>query len=69
MISSSQVAVPLSKDDFQLLKVIGKGSFGKVLLVRNKRDRRVYALKILMKSRVLAKKQVEHRRSERNILE
>ena len=69
MISSSQVAVPLSKDDFQLLKVIGKGSFGKVLLVRNKRDRRVYALKILMKSRVLAKKQVEHTRSERKILE
>ena len=69
MISSSQVAVPLSKDDFQLLKVIGKGSFGKVLLVRNKRDRRGYALKILMKSRVLAKKQVEHTRSERKILE
>ena len=69
MISTSQVAVPLSKDDFQLLKVIGKGSFGKVLLVRNKRDRKVYALKILMKSRVLAKKQVEHTRSERKILE
>lgn len=69
MVAATQVSTPLSKDDFQLLKVIGKGSFGKVLLVRNKRDRKVYALKILMKSRVLARKQVEHTRSERRILE
>ena len=69
MISATKVAAPLTKDDFYLLKVIGKGSFGKVLLVRGKRDKRVYALKILMKSRVLAKKQVEHTRSERKILE
>ena len=69
MVSSSQVSSPLSKDDFHLLKVIGKGSFGKVLLVRSKRDRKVYALKILMKSRVLARKQVEHTKSERKILE
>ena len=69
MISATKVAAPLTKDDFYLLKGIGKGSFGKVLLVRGKRDKRVYALKILMKSRVLAKKQVEHTRSERKILE
>lgn len=69
MISTTQITTPLSKDDFHLLKVIGKGSFGKVLLVRNKRDKRVYALKILMKSRVLARKQVEHTKSERKILE
>ena len=69
MVTAAQVAAPLSKDDFQLLKVIGKGSFGKVLLVRSKRDHKVYALKILMKSRVLARKQVEHTRSERKILE
>ena len=69
MVTAAQVSTPLSKDDFQLLKVIGKGSFGKVLLVRSKRDHKVYALKILMKSRVLARKQVEHTRSERKILE
>lgn len=69
MVPTTQVASPLTKEDFHLLKVIGKGSFGKVLLVRSKRDKRVYALKILMKSRVLARKQVEHTRSERRILE
>ena len=69
MVSATQLAAPISKDDFHLLKVIGKGSFGKVLLVRYKRDKQVYALKILMKARVVAKKQVEHTKSERKILE
>ena len=69
MVSTNQLASPISKDDFHLLKVIGKGSFGKVLLVRYKRDKQVYALKILMKSRVVAKKQIEHTKSERKILE
>ena len=59
----------VTKDDFQLLRVIGRGSFGKVLLVRGKQDKKVYALKILSKSQVVARKQVEHTQSERKILE
>lgn len=62
-------ATTISKDDLQLLRVIGRGSFGKVLLVRNKRDRRVYALKILQKSQIVARNQIEHTKSERAILE
>lgn len=58
-----------TKEDFQLLRVIGRGSFGKVLLVRNKHDRRVYALKILKKATVVARNQVEHTINERKILE
>lgn len=65
----SSTPTALSKDDFQLLRVIGRGSFGKVLLVRGKRDKRVYALKILLKSQVIARNQVEHTQSERRILE
>lgn len=67
--NSSNSTEPLTKDDFQLLRVIGRGSFGKVLLVRGKRDKHVYALKILLKSTVVARNQVEHTKSERKILE
>lgn len=59
----------LSKNDFQLLKAIGKGSFGKVLLVRRITDNKVYALKILSKAFVVERKQVEHTKTERKILE
>ena len=39
----------VSVDDFILLKVLGKGSFGKVLLVKKKDDRKIYAMKCLKK--------------------
>ncbi|KAK8797217.1 hypothetical protein WA158_004427 [Blastocystis sp. Blastoise] len=59
----------LSKNDFTMLKVVGKGSFGKVLLVRSKINKKVYALKILSKEKVVERKQVDHTKSERIILE
>jgi len=39
----------ISLDDFQMLKVIGRGSFGKVYLVRHKESEKPFALKILKK--------------------
>ena len=39
----------VSKDDFIILKVIGRGSFGKVYLVRHKETQLPYAMKILKK--------------------
>lgn len=59
----------LSKNDFDFIKVVGKGSFGKVFLVRGKRDKQVYALKILSKATIVEKKQTEHTKSERLILQ
>lgn len=55
-------------NDFELLKVIGKGSFGKVLLVRKKDDRRMMAMKILSKPNIVKRKQVEHTKTERRVL-
>jgi serine/threonine protein kinase len=58
----------LTVDDFELLRVLGKGSFGKVFLVRLLADKEVYAMKVLKKSEVKRRKQVEHTRTERRIM-
>ena len=58
----------LSVDDFILLKVLGKGSFGKVLLVRKKDNLNVFAMKCLKKQRVFQRHQVEHTKTERRVL-
>ncbi|EER01160.1 RAC-beta serine/threonine-protein kinase-A, putative [Perkinsus marinus ATCC 50983] len=59
----------VSLEDFVLIKVIGKGSYGKVMLVRYKKDNNVYAMKMLRKENVMKRNQVEHTRTERNVLE
>ena len=51
------------------IKVVGKGSYGKVLLVRKNDDKKVYAMKILKKKHMIKKNQVEHIKTERRILE
>ena len=61
----------LSVKDFDLLKVVGKGAFGKVMLVRKKSAPsagKIFAMKVLKKSVIAAKGQVEHTKSEREIL-
>ena len=55
--------------DFMLLKTVGKGSFGKVYQVKKKDTGQIYAMKVLNKERVIARKQYEHTLSERRILE
>ncbi|KAG9478873.1 hypothetical protein GDO78_012503 [Eleutherodactylus coqui] len=54
--------------DFEYLRLIGKGSFGKVVLTRGKRDGRYYAVKILQKRIILNKKEQKHIMAERNVL-
>ncbi len=58
---------PLCLDDFILVKVLGKGSFGKVTLCQHRDTKKYYALKVLSKPNVLKKKQVEHTRTERKV--
>jgi len=65
----SQKAMKCSKDDFLMLRVIGKGSFAKVILVRKKGTDQLYAMKVLSKTAVVKRKQVEHTRTERKVLE
>ncbi|KPP65824.1 serine/threonine-protein kinase 38-like [Scleropages formosus] len=58
----------LGLDDFESLKVIGRGAFGEVRLVQKKDTGHVYAMKILRKADMLEKEQVGHIRAERDIL-
>lgn len=58
----------VTKDDFELLTVIGKGSFGKVMQVKKKDDGKIYAMKVLRKDTIVARKQVAHTKAEKNIL-
>ncbi|XP_048464243.1 serine/threonine-protein kinase Sgk2 isoform X2 [Rhincodon typus] len=54
--------------DFDFLKIIGKGSFGKVLLAKRKSDGRFYAIKVLEKKMILNRKDQKNIMSERNVL-
>lgn len=58
----------INLEAFKIIKVIGKGSFGKVFLVRDKADNVLYAMKVLKKDYIIRKKQVEHTRTERSVL-
>ncbi|QDS75681.1 hypothetical protein FKW77_007627 [Venturia effusa] len=55
-------------EDFQILKLIGKGTFGQVFQVRKKDTGRIYAMKVLSKKVIVQKKEVIHTIGERNIL-
>lgn len=45
-------ALVLSLPDFELIRVIGRGSYAKVLLVRLKKNEQVYAMKVVKKELV-----------------
>lgn len=55
-------------DDFDRLKTLGTGSFGRVMLVQHKATKEYYAMKILDKQKVVKLKQVEHTLNEKKIL-
>lgn len=67
----SAKAAKISMDDFDIVKVLGRGAFGKVMLVRKKTDAssKLYALKSLKKADLVKAHQVEHTTTERYVLE
>lgn len=56
-------------DDFQILKTIGTGTFGRVCLCRDKITNKYWAMKILAMADVIRLKQIEHVKNEKNILQ
>lgn len=58
-----------SVKDFEMLKVIGKGSFGRVLLGKHIRTGTCYAIKVLSKEAIVRQNEVGHIMSERAVLQ
>jgi protein kinase A len=55
-------------NDFEVMRSLGTGSFGRVHLVCSVHNGRYYAMKVLKKERVVRMKQVEHTNDERRML-
>jgi serine/threonine protein kinase len=55
-------------DDFEVLRLLGKGTFGQVFQVKKKDTHRIYAMKVLLKKVIVKKKEIAHTIGERNIL-
>jgi hypothetical protein len=55
-------------EDFELMAVLGRGGFGKVMQVVHKGTGKVFAMKVLRKSDLVKRKQVERTKTERSIL-
>ncbi|OCH89725.1 hypothetical protein OBBRIDRAFT_813044 [Obba rivulosa] len=55
-------------DDFEMMRVLGKGCAGKVLLVRHKPTSDVFALKAITKRHVLAHQELQHTLTEQAVL-
>ena len=58
----------MSLSDFEVLKLIGKGSFAKVYLVRNKFNKKIYSMKKLNKPFIKRNKQEKNIINERILL-
>lgn len=59
----------VSIDDFSLVKVLGRGSFGKVMLARHKKNKGIVAMKILKKESVVNANNLVYLEIERHVLE
>ncbi|XP_011682845.2 protein kinase C iota type isoform X2 [Strongylocentrotus purpuratus] len=60
---------PISLDDFELLRVIGRGSYAKVLLVELKATSRVYAMKVIKKELVTDDEDIDWVQTEKHVFE
>lgn len=58
----------ISAKDFEAIQLLGKGSFGEVYLVEHKKNQELYAMKILMKSKIMGQNLVKYAMTERNVL-
>ncbi|XP_032678954.1 RAC-beta serine/threonine-protein kinase B [Odontomachus brunneus] len=66
--SKSSGKKKVTLENFEFLKVLGKGTFGKVILCREKATGHLYAIKILRKEVIIRKDEVAHTLTENRVL-
>ncbi|KAJ9163686.1 hypothetical protein P3X46_023326 [Hevea brasiliensis] len=70
---SEQVGSKIGPGDFEILRVVGQGAFGKVFQVKYKRSNcgdgdGIYAMKVMRKDTIIKKNHVDYMKAERDIL-
>lgn len=60
--------IKISRHDFEQIKVIGRGAFSRVILVRKKDTGRLYAMKIMKKEKLVKEMKVNPIINERKIM-
>jgi tRNA A-37 threonylcarbamoyl transferase component Bud32 len=58
----------LGPHDFELMRVVGQGAFGKVFQVRKRDTQEIFAMKVMRKDRILERSHGEYVRAERDAL-
>lgn len=67
--NTQRIHIPRARfSDFEVGKILGTGSFGRVLIARHKTKGIVCALKMLSKAQMLKTKQVSHVMAEKRVL-
>ena len=67
-IPSSFKNVPVKYEDFDIISVVGRGSVGKIVLVRYSKDGKYYIMKSMRKDQIISEGTVDNILVERNIL-
>ncbi|MBN3283628.1 KPCZ kinase, partial [Polyodon spathula] len=68
-IDGIQISQGLGLSDFDLIRVIGRGSYAKVLLVRLKKNEQVYAMKVVKKELVHDDEDIDWVQTEKHVFE
>lgn len=55
--------------DFEIIRTIGVGAFGRVLCVKNAKNKKFYALKVLRKEKIVRLEQIQRVHYEKRILQ
>ncbi|XP_044491180.1 serine/threonine-protein kinase AtPK2/AtPK19-like [Mangifera indica] len=64
----SRKVLSVGIEDFEVLKVVGQGAFGRVYQVRKKHTSEIYAMKVMRKDKIMENNHAKYMKAERDIL-